>query len=230
MSARVRAKWRASRRNRERGTVVFIVAMTVMVLAAVGLFALRAASVEIKTAGYERQNSQTHYLSEYGILGATQEVSGSKAQLYLGLMVNAPDAKCTSLAKSFSVGGISPTPMSLACRRMGASELGNTWQNAGAQTPALVPWTSAAQPGSLGSAPIKGDFMVELSDPSQVRPSAGFDTRLGLCFAQMTVTSVGITQPILLAGSDTTSTGLFASEGLEMARARIIGGPVRCAQ
>lgn len=215
-------KARAARRAKNAGAVMFIVAMTVAVLAAVGLYALKAASTEVKTAGFERQNAQTHYLSEYGIIGASQEVSSTKAQLYVGMMVTMPDRNCVSLP------GIPPPPplvagpLSNACRRMGSSELGKSWA-----TSVLVPYVSAVSPGSLGSVPLSGDYYVELTDPAQVNPPAGYDLKLGLCFTQMTVSATGITQPILAAGNDT---AVFGSEGLESARARIIGGPIRCAQ
>lgn len=220
------ARLRAERRAHSDGGVVFIVAMTLAVLAAVGMYALRAASTELKTSGYERQNAQTHYMTEYGVLAAAQEVNASKAQLYLGLMTGAPDVRCISLAPAMTVGGVpsSPTLMAKACRRMGAAELTKSWANV-VNTPILTPIVGTT-PGSMGSAPITGDFFIELTDPAQATPPAGFDLRLGLCFMQMTVTSVGMTIPII-TNNDTAT---FAGEGLETARARIIAGPVKCPQ
>jgi hypothetical protein len=227
MNARLLSKLRASRRGQGGGAVMFVVSMTLAVLAAVGLYALRAASTEVKTSGFERQNAQTHYLSEYGVLGATQEVNTTKAQLYLGLMVTKPDTGCQSLRGLPPPPPLVAGPLSNACRRMGSSELaagngyGGGWSN-----PTLVPYTTSV-PGSLGPSPLAGDFYVELTDPTFVQPPAGYDLKLGLCFVQMTVSSTGVTQPILAAGLDQ---ALFGSEGLETARARITGGPVRCAQ
>jgi hypothetical protein len=229
------ARLRAKRRARSDGGIVFIVSMTVAVLAATGMYALRAASMEVRTSGFERQSAQTHYLAEYGVLGATQEVNGTKAQLYLGLMVQQPDQGCQSLAPVFSVPGAAQSIMSKACRRMGATELGNTWKNGNAQIPVLNPYGGLPSlPGSLGSAPITGDFFIELTDPTQVAPPAGFDLKLGLCFTQMTVSATGMTQPMVNGQTAywgvTPDTGIFSNEGLETARARIIGGPIRCAQ
>ena len=50
--------------------MLFVVAMVIAVLASVGLYALAAASIEVRASGNERQNTQTHYLAEYGILAA----------------------------------------------------------------------------------------------------------------------------------------------------------------
>lgn len=216
---------------------MFIVAMTIAVLAAMGMYALRAASMEVRTSGFERQNAQTHYLADYGVLGASQEVTGTKAQLYLGLMLAQPDTGCASLAPQFNVTGATMSNVSKACRRMGSAELANTWKNAGtnAQIPVLNPYGGTPSvPGSLGSAPISGDFFVELTDPAQAAPPAGFDLKLGLCFAQMTVSATGITMPIVNGQTaywgTTPDTGIYSNEGLETSRARIVGGPIRCAQ
>src|SRR5438270_382285 len=81
-------------------------------------FALQASSMEIKTAGYERQSSQTHYLSEYGVLAAMQNMTPATAQLYLGLMTKQPDTGCTSLV---GMTYVNANPISKACRRMGAT-------------------------------------------------------------------------------------------------------------
>jgi hypothetical protein len=220
---------RARRRARSEGGVIFIVALTMSVLAAVGMYALRASSLEIRTAGFERQATQTHYLSEYGILSASQVFSGTTAQLYIGMMT-APttsalrDTSCSSLAPSFSVAGLSPSALSLACRRMGSIELANGWGLPAGSV--LTPYGgSPTLPGSLGSATVQGDFFVELTDPGYVNAPAGYDLALGFCFVELTTSSTGVTQPFLVAAN---TTALYGGEGLEMSRARITGGPIRC--
>jgi hypothetical protein len=223
MSPTQLAKIRAARRAREGGAVIFVVAMTLAVLAALGAYALNASSMEIKTAGFERQNTQTHYLSEYGVLAAMQDVSPDTAQLYLNLMISRPDTSCTSLPGSAFV---TPNVLSRACLRMGAAELAKPWASP-APTP-VVQWNSTVPgtPGSLGLIPVDGDFYVEMTEPTQAPPPPGFDTKLGLCFVQFTVTSIGITQP-QVPDKTVNATALYAGEGLETSRARIIGGPVK---
>lgn len=221
------AKLRAGRRKDGAGAVMFIVAMTVAVLAAMGLYALHAASTEVKTSGYERQNAQTHYLAEYGVLGGAQEVAGTKVQLYVGLMVAKPDTGCLSLdaLTKNSTYYSTATPLSKACRRMGAGELVNT--ATGWATPVLDPYANGK--GSFGTAPIGGDFFIELTDPAQTTPPAGYDQKLGLCFTQITLSANGITRPFIQGGTSPEQF-TYGNEGLEGARARIIGGPMRCAQ
>jgi len=120
------AKVRSSRRRDEAGAALFIVSMTLAVLASVGIYALAAASNEVRTSGYERQNTQTHYLASYGILGTAHEISSTKAQYYAGLMLSANKDTCASLSNVPNTMSI----VSLACRRFGVKELANFWGGA----------------------------------------------------------------------------------------------------
>lgn len=198
--------------------MLFIVAMTLAVLASLGLYALATAQNEMKTSGFERQNAQTHYLSEYGVLGAADDVNPTTAQLYLGLMMDPSrrDTNCVSLP---GVDLTDPTipPTVKACRRMGSQELNQPW---------LSVSQGALPPSAFGTTALNGDFFVELTDPAQTQPPPGYDMKLGLCFAQFTLTSVGLTQ----SSMGTTGEQVYGSEGVEMARAHITAGPIRCTQ
>lgn len=197
---------------------MFIVAMTLAVLATLGLYALASASNEMKTSGFERQNAQTHYLSEYGVLGGADDMNPTTAQLYLGLMMDPArrDTNCISLP------GVDLTDVTIpntvkACRRMGSQELNKPW---------LSVSQGALPPSAFGSSALAGDFFIELTDPAQTQPPPGYDMKLGLCFAQFTLTSVGLTQ----SAAGTTGEQIYGSEGVEMARAHITSGPIRCTQ
>ena len=121
------AKMRASKRRDSAGAVMFIVAMTLAVLGALGGYALVQASDEIRTSGYERQSAQSHYLSEYGVLGGAADVNPVTAQLYINLMlaqgtngsVVRNDTGCITLP------GVAASTLTTtkACRRMGAAEI-----------------------------------------------------------------------------------------------------------
>lgn len=215
------AKLRAARRAREDGGVIFIVAMTLAVLAALGAFALQASSLEIKSAGYERQSSQTHYLSEYGVLAAMQNMTPQTAQLYLGLMTKQPDTGCTSLV---GMSYVNANPLSKACRRMGAAEMALPW-NLASPLQAIQP-SSGSAPGSLGMIPVTGDFYMEMTEPVQGPMVAGNDSQNGMCPVEFTVTSYGLTRS---SNTGSNTAAMYAGQGVEVARARIIGGPVQWA-
>jgi hypothetical protein len=225
MNPRSLAKMRFSRRrDGETGAVMFLVAMTLAVLASVGVYALAAASNEVRTSGNERQNTQTHYLAEYGVLGAAHEMVSAKAQFYLGLMLSTPDSPCVALPGITATTGSAVTR---ACRRLGSAELGQAWSTTvGVTVPyaGSSPYQTGIAPGSFGPVPLVGDFFVELTEPTQAQAPARYATDLHFCFIEMTATSSGITQPVV-AGQPT---GVYANEGIEVQRARIIAGPVQC--
>lgn len=52
-------------REGQRGTALFIVLVVLTILSAAGVYASRAAGLSQRSAGYERQASQTGYVSEY---------------------------------------------------------------------------------------------------------------------------------------------------------------------
>jgi hypothetical protein len=217
------AKRRSSRRRAgEAGATMFIVAMTLAVLGSLGVYALAASSNEVRTSGNERQNTQTHYLSEYGVIGATHEMAASKAQFYIGLMMSNPESTCVALP------GVTSTaaPITRACRRLGSAELGAPWTGTSITVPyaAATPYQLGVTPGSFGPIPINGNFFVEITEPTKAHAAARYATDLSFCFVRMTVTSNGITQPII-AGQPT---GVYANEGLEVQRARVVAGPVQC--
>ena len=63
------------RRTSERGAAVFVVVMVLSMLTAIGVFAIRAAAMANASSGYDRQNTQNHYVSEYGLYSAVTELS-----------------------------------------------------------------------------------------------------------------------------------------------------------
>jgi hypothetical protein len=216
------AKRRAARRRLQGGAIMFIVAMTIAVLASVGIYALVAATTEVRMAGNERQNTQTHYLAEYGILGAARQMSATIADKYIQLMASNPD-KCLSLAAVPATA----SPLALECRRLGGSqEFQQFWSPTVKVTDPYggnVAYAATFTPGSFGPIPMKGDFFVELTEPSQ-QPAPGYSDQ---CADLMTVTSYGLTQPQypLIASSNT---GVYGGEGVEVQRARITALPVPC--
>jgi hypothetical protein len=219
------AKRRWARREREAGAALFVVSMTMAVLASVGIYALAAASSEVRTSGFERQNTQTHYLASYGILGTAHEIMATKAQFYMGLMMSTPDTCPGSLPNV-------PTSASIltrACRRLGSPELSMSWTAGVPVTDTYagnVPYQSGQNPGSFGATPTQGDFFVELTEPLQANPPAQYGLNLNFCFIKLTATVTGITRPLFPITANLTQT--YGSEGVEMQRSRILAGPVSC--
>jgi hypothetical protein len=230
-TAAAAAKLRAARRVGQGGAAMFVVAMTVAVLASVGMYALAAAGNEVTTSGNERQNTQTHYLAEYGVLAVTHEVSASRAALYLGIMLNSTDRDvlCDSLPNLPATA----SAQTAACHKMSSAELANN----NAATPWAVspvdsyggsaPFVTGLNPGSFGAVPMNGDFSVELTDPIHTQAPPRYSQDNSFCILQFTATVTGFTQPLFPLRTSTLQTS-FEGEGSEIQRVRFLAGPVTC--
>jgi hypothetical protein len=199
--------------------VLFIVAMTLAVLAAMGIYALRSASLEVRTSGYGRQAAQAHYLAEYGVVSAAETINSDTADLHLGLMINSArrDTNCLSLP-NVNVADPNVALTSKACRRMGAAEIA---QQFGASSQQAFP------SNPFGPFPLTGDFFIEITDPFQAQPPEGFGLDLGMCFTSLTVAAFGVAQPQATVADGGTVASYYSSVGLELARSRITAGPIR---
>jgi hypothetical protein len=200
--------------------------MTLAVLAAIGAWAMQSAATEVRTAGYERQNSQTHYLSEYGAFVAMQDMNPTLGPVFFTHAYCQPDS-CVSAP----TGGVTGTPnrMLKSCLRLGTSTdvsaplLGAAGANTTTLGSPISPYGGDAgttTPGSLGAIPMQGDFWAEFTEPVPTQ-CAGTSTSNGLSCYQMTLTTAGITQQ---QASNTTA--LYGSEGVELQRVRVIAGPM----
>ncbi len=235
------AKRRVAKRRAQGGAVMFIVAMTLALLVAMGAYALTVASREVSISGYLRQNLQTHYLSEWAVLGAAEELSLNTIYQY-GCTKNPaqcppfptpapPTIVCPSLVGVPIVGAGSPpaTIPSNGCRFLSQTQLtsmptASQWTPLATSTP-----NTPATAGDLGNISVAPSFNVEFTDPYTVSVGSGFGTANGsvhggspTCLGVLTVTSFGLTPP-------TTGVNAYyqtASEGLEVSRAKITAGVV----
>ena len=227
---------RARARRRERGAVVFIVAMTLAVLASLGLFALVSASTEVKTAGFERQSLQTHYLAESATLATASMVGPDYAQAVESSMRNNTDYN-TSLPRNHCV-SLESVPAtadgpSKECKILQMTDLTQGWQSpysiAAGGTPLRA--SSVSAPGSLGPSALDGFVGVEVTDTIFGEPVSGMATmgqRLTtMCPVTFTVTGYGSTRP---NNAGTNDVQKYGAEGVEQSRARLTGGPIPCPQ
>jgi hypothetical protein len=239
------AKRRATRRRREGGAVMFVIAITLALLAAMGVYALNVSATEVKSAGYIRQQTQTHYLAEYGILAGAQDVSANRTQMYYTALTTpytsgqlSSDTNCISLYGEVSPGA---STLALGCRRVGSAELSLSWTATATtptpQLPMITPWTADNSELARGTSglPTSPDFFIEVTDANQKNPPSGYSTNQNLCFAEFTVSAYGLTPSTDSApggpGTKWSGGGVnygYQSEGLELARARIVGGPITC--
>lgn len=215
MNAQRLARFRA--RQDQRGAVLFVVAMTLALLGALGVYALGAATSEIKTSGYARQATQTHYISELGTVAMVDAFSPANASYFDAQMLIAP----TTMNCLSSVAPSAPESTAIAkrCAKVPQEYFRTAWSSQGSSTRA-----SATRPDSLtpGTSTATARFTSELTDPITGGFQPGFDVNNGKCFRRYTITTYGQLQNN--AANDSTTVTL----GREIGRARVTTGPFDC--
>lgn len=208
------------RRKSERGAAIFIVVMVLTMLTAIGVFAVRASSLASAASGYDRQNTQNHYVGEFGVLGVVTELSGLRRNWYFDKVITSGETcKATKLVSSATT--------VVPCFPVQAGDVGKAVLGNFSGRPLFEP-AVAGVPGSLGPASLDGDFIVELTDPGPVgQPVAGTDVGGTATFHyyQMTLTSVGEVRPAGLSTTCVTTSAGIA--GNETGRAYVVIGPIK---
>ena len=180
---------RAARlRQKSGGAAIFIVAVTLALLASMGIYGLSSAANDVSAAGYLRQNTQAQHLDE-GVLMATAEsiTPGTAAQIVRDMVdPNSRSNTTTIPCKSANAPTSNlATTTAEACIRLTESQMKVLAANVNA-------WTGPVfQPGGLGI-PQDPYFRVEITNPIEVPGPAGNsgDGQAGaqMYFAQVTVT------------------------------------------
>ena len=211
------------RRADERGAAVFVVVMVLTMLTAIGVFAIRAASMANLSSGYDRQNTQNHYVGEYGLLSAVAELSTTRRSAYVQKMGKGVE-KCAGTK------GVANLGAGIPCYHLYANDVARTVQSNFSGRPLFEAPSgtgSALVPGSLGPVALDGDFVVEMTDPGPVGlPVAGTDvggSAAKFRYLQVTLTSTGQVRP---AGDPTACTAGAVVAGNETGRAFVVIGPL----
>lgn len=207
----------------ERGAAVFVVVMVLTMLTAIGVFAIRAASMANAASGYDRQNTQNHYVGEYGLLSAVAELSTTRRSAYVEKMGKGVET-CTATK------GVASLGTGVPCYHLYANDVAKTVASNFSGRPLFeAPSGSGSSlvPGSLGPVPLDGDFVVEMTDPGPVGlPVAGTDvggSAAKFRYLQVTLTSVGQVRP---AGNPAACSAGAVVAGNEAGRAFVVIGPL----
>lgn len=159
---------------------MFIVVVTLGLLAAMGVYGLSAASADVKAAGHLREALQAQRAGEHALTMAAETLNPQNVSVLVGQMSTANRTANCKTAAPLGV-GVTPVPPAAACLRLNetgmraASGLVNPWASG-------VPAFASDSFGAVSSAP---NVTIELSDPFDVqRP--GFDASMR--FTQVTAT------------------------------------------
>lgn len=165
-------------RRDERGAAVFVVVLAITLLTAVGVFALRSASLVDQAAGYDRQASQTTYLAEFAGRAVAAEVGDGAARVYIDKVANGTDTCFAN--KLLNPNALDPNITYLPCYKLFYNEIGSR-VDAHFSGNTVLSDQSTTGAGSLGPqldatgaiTPMEGVFVVEMTDPAESTPTPG---------------------------------------------------------
>ncbi len=205
-------------RSSERGTAVVVVVMATTLIAALGLFAVRAVSQIDTAVGYSRLAAQTISVAELGTSAAMAQLGTGTSATYVNQMVTAPE---NCLANS-TLGSAAP------CYRLFRQELDVQTTTFSSET--LLEPTAGVETGSFGpTAGMTGDFVIELTDPGPTgRPVAGTD--LGGVGTAFRYVKLSLTTTAQVRPDDATpnvcNAGVASVASKQAMRARVVVGPI----
>jgi hypothetical protein len=184
----------------ERGAAVFIVVMVLTLLTAVGIFAVRSASMADTAAGYDREASQTSLIAQYATTTAATYLATSAGSVIVGAIK--PNLYCQS-----NMGVQAP------CFKLTSSMLEASTLLAGNED---LFETSSSSLNANGA--TVADFMLELTDPAR----SGMLTP-GDPHSPVTVTVTAIAQ-VQQNGACVNGVGTTSNAGQQVMRALISAG------
>jgi hypothetical protein len=170
---------RARARRRSAGAVMFIVVVTLGLLATMGVYGLSATSADVKAAGHMREALQAQKAGELALTMTAETLSPQSVGPIIGQMSTANRTANCKTAAPLGV-GVMPVPPAAACLRL--TEAGMRTASINVNLWTAAPGFASDSFGAVNSAP---NVNVELSDPFDVqRP--GFDASMR--FTQVTAT------------------------------------------
>lgn len=189
------------RRQAQRGAAVFIVVMVLTLLTAMGVFAVRSASLADQAAGYEREGAQAALIAQYGITAtAAYMATGVSGAILNRLELSKTELNppiCESNFLSASAQATVPRP---ACYRIDMSDLQRSFTISSSESvfaPANLPASStiAGSTSSLNAnETTNATFVVEITDAAKTGvPNAGSGTTSTP--VRMTLTAIAQVRP-----------------------------------
>ena len=184
----------------QRGAAVFIVVMVLTLLTAVGIFAVRSASLADLAAGYDREAAQASLVAQYATTTTATYLATPAGGVILSNM--RPNLFCQS-----NMG------IQAACFKVTSKMLDDSTQLQAGET--LFETSSSSL--NANSATV-ADFIIELTDPARSGQLTAGDPHSPV---QVTVTSVAQIQQ---AGACTNGVGTTSNAGQQVMRALISAG------
>jgi hypothetical protein len=154
---------------------MFIVVITLGLLAAMGVYGLTAAQSDIKQAGHMREALQAQRAGEQALMMTAETFNPASAKTLVESMSSAK--RTTNCRTATTYGGpLMPVPPAAACLRLTEVEMKivgdtvNTWVTP--PNPYPLPYTTMSK-DSFGAVSSKPNVEIEISNPVDIPPPAG---------------------------------------------------------
>jgi len=223
-AARQRALKNAQRRARSAGASLFIVAMTLGLLAAMGVYGLSATAFDVRSAGHLREAVQAQSAAEHAIMLTAESFTPGTAgeivramQSGKGTTTDIQSTKCRT-ANSFDSQTNTQYRAAQACLSWSEAEMMNIAKSINPWIPGSDKSTFSTE--SFGQVPQRPYLRIEITNPVDIPPPPGMSLNDRYTFTQLTVTTF---VDMKSAGVDTAAT--TAASSSVQARGRITVGP-----
>jgi hypothetical protein len=163
---------------------MFIVVVTLGLLAAMGVYGLTATQSDIKAAGHMREALQAQRAGEHALMMTAETFNPASAQVVVQSMSGAK--RTTNCRTATPYAGPVPAPPGAACRRLNEAEMVVIGKAVNVNAWATTPGFAGDSFGAVNSAPSAD---IEISNPVDIPPAAGsgYDPATQR-FTQVTVT------------------------------------------
>lgn len=185
------ARRRASRRRREGGAALFVVAVTLALLAAMGVYGLTATAVDVRSAGHARSAMTGQNVAQHEFMLTAETFSPAAAQgiintMYAGTGGTTKQSINCRTAKPYT--GAQEFCDVEACVMLTPDQLKNISTSVNPSVTHLNPF----QPDSFGAGyPFQPYVQIEVTSPVMIPAPAGFagaSANTPKLFTQATVT------------------------------------------
>ena len=213
---------RPSARQGQRGAAVFIVVMVITLLTAVGLFAVRSASLADLAAGYDREGAQAALVAEYAITASAAYLANDPSTVLIGYGLSRktrPQACQSNAIPAGSYPGPEPRP---GCYLLGLDEVQTSFKKTTGESVFALPNLVGGPSGSTSSLnaneTTSANFVVEVTDAAGTGVPGVGDPVSGHSPILMTLTAISQVRPAAACAASISA----PAAGQQLMRAMVI--------
>lgn len=210
---------RLPRRRHQRGAALFVVTAMLAVLASLGTFAVASVLSDMRTGASLRQRAQARFVGDFALASSLAALRPDNAYLIVAPMLDTTRTDHRdSTNRCFSLTGVpfdsSASPLSRACARRYVSD-----------------YLTSSQQSALGSSfgdGIGWDYLVEITEPTELQGSVGASSSVPVCDLSLTVSAYGRTGP--RSSTAGLSTPVVTAMNVQLERVRYVIPGVPCSR